>query len=190
MNNYKLEITPEIFDTLNVDYKTLENSIIIPFNCNSKKFNMDTYVDIFRDIVEIDHENCIPVVLVEAKEGHQIYNYDECYNYYIGVIIPVNGISQLIKKNINDHVTNDEKKYIQKIIWNHRDVLPTIQKQVEEKLKEMVDDKKVLFSQSLEGNEYHGTFRSLDNSKISLVIIDDYKKGTSAIQIQNISIAS
>ena len=101
-NVKKISLVPTLFDTFNVDYTTLENSVIIPFRTEPRfrEQNRDTYNWIISNDTNMTDKQNVIILLVEALDGHHMYNYDGCYKYFLGAIVSVNGVSQLFKKEI------------------------------------------------------------------------------------------
>jgi len=191
-NNYRrvrFDEDSDMLDTFNVDNNLIPNGVLIAFQRNEKfkQQNSSTYYNLIVNRPELQNSNYVNVLIVEAQQGHQIFNYDKCYNYYIGTVVNLDGgKSELIKQDITKTISEDEAKYIHRCIWNHREVLPTLKLQCENALKEYdCQDEFVLFSHCIMGNNYQATWISSKYKGCILITVEDYKSGNSVIMIND-----
>ncbi len=200
MKNTKSVIRPQftmekgnrVLNTLGMDYTTMHNTVTIPFGNVS-------FRDYYEWLVQTNAEQLESIsvnealeqpydlfLFIEAQDGHQIYNFDGQYNYYICAIIGSmdEGFSEMVKQQITD-ITDAEKEYIQNIIWNHRPVNEILKLQVENVITNVAPDRPYqLFSHSVEGNEYHGVFKLTDNNTYIFATVKNYNNGTSPIFVE------
>ena len=199
MTNTKTLVRPAFTleeDNLNtkwMDYISIDNAITIPINkkypyeylissyydClvdkNSSKFNMSA-----EEVKELPFDLYL---FIKAKEGHSIYNLDKQYNYYMVACITMpNGCTEDLSEQIFD-MTDEEKIYIQRLLWNFRPVNDFLQKQVEQTIKEQLPEIQYnLFSHCTMNGDYHAVYRTVD--KVLFATVKDYKNGMSPVILE------
>lgn len=184
----RIEINPIILNSLEVDYDTIKNSVIIPFRTGIR-FNEDvkkTYNKLIENNSQLLDSVFTLVLCIEAKQGHNMYDFDKHYNYYIAAIVDINGESTLIRNDITDTITEHEAMYIQNILWGHRDIVPILQKQAEIRLNDF-DNKDVfiLHSHCLIDERYQGTWKSTKHKGCILITILNYNNLNPIVHIDD-----
>lgn len=179
-------------DTFEIDNYAIPNTITLPLMNKTKAHyiqNKAVYKSLIAEnseYADIKYSNYVISLLVEAKDGHNIFDYDKCYNYYIGAFVMVNGKTVLIKEDISDSITDDEKAYIHKAMWNYRDIKAVLKRDAEEALANFdKSDTFTLFSHGIEDKNYTGVWKSEKHKGCVLVSIIDCNNPTSAVMIED-----
>jgi len=200
MTNTKKLVRPvftveeDVLDTMCIDYDEARSNVaLIPFkqSSNNKKFyeqlvqnNQDQLREISPD--EAKKSSYVLCLSVEPKKGHKLYNLDNCYDYYITTFITYyngdNRCHEVVTEQLID-ISEEEKVFIQRILWGHMPVTRFLKAQVEDVIKEQLPDVQYnLFSHCTINDEYHAVYRTVD--KVLFATVKDYKNGMSPVILE------
>jgi hypothetical protein len=153
-----------------INYYDNENKIMIPLLL--KKGEQGYKNRICKELSIYDLCELSFILVIHPKLQSKIYNYEGSYEYNIDIYKRNN--PDKVYKSISINPSDDKKEYINRIIWNGRDVRLAVQYQIEDALKDRIlEDDLELFVDRSDGDEYRGVWRSKKNNSCVCVTVND-----------------
>lgn len=166
-NRDEITVDTDILDTINTDFDAFENTVFIPLITKRAE---NTFKWFFGDEYDSDFLTLDSLFLViKPIQGHNIYSLDGQYDYFIVSSSLFKLTNDIVKagKQITD-ISEEEKVFIQRILWNHRPVTNSYFFIAESSLSEQYPDIKFERFAGDVGHEYcngewHGVFKTSDD---------------------------
>lgn len=184
----------DIIDSLKIDYEIIKNGVLLPIN--QEVINKENYRNIFWKLVELEtgttHITSDTIytnldLVVVAKDGHKIHNYDGEYDYYIGGHIPVPNmrITRWPFRMLPLKLSNENAKTLQGIMWKNRNIRLSTRLQVEDAIAEYItrDNLELFVDRYDDADEYKGVWRSTTNDVGIAAMVRNASNGSSAVEL-------
>ncbi|MFA5657764.1 MAG: hypothetical protein WC900_00585 [Oscillospiraceae bacterium] len=167
--NRRDEITldTDILDTINTDFDSFINTVFIPIKTEKAE---NTFKWFFGDEYDNDFLTLDSLFLViKPIEGHNINAFDGQYDYFIVSSSLFKLTNDIVRagKQITD-ISEEEKVFIQRILWGHRPVTNSYLFMAESLLSEQYPDIRFERFAGDVGHDYckgewHGVFKTSDD---------------------------
>lgn len=184
----------EIIDSLKIDYEIIENGVLLPIN--QDVLNGGNYKNIYWKLSELEnnttHTNSDDMytnldLVIVAKDGHKIHNYDGEYDYYIGGHIPVPNmrITRWPFRMLPLKLSNENAKTLQDIMWKNRNIRLSTRLQVEDAIAEYItkDNLELFVDRYDDADEYKGVWKSTTNDIGIAAMVRNASNGGSAVEL-------